>query len=92
MVQSVAVNNHWSQMKVLLQSKATGLYLKSANATTASADEALDFMGSTQAAEFCAENKIRGMQIVLRFDEEHYNIVLPMLNGRSELAPRVQVA
>jgi hypothetical protein len=32
------------------------------------------------------------MQIVLRFDEEHYNIVLPMLKGRPEPASRVQVA
>ena len=42
----------------------------------------MDFLSSTQAIEFCAKHKIAGMQIVLRFDEQHYDIVLPMLAER----------
>ena len=38
----------------------------------------MDFLSSTQAMEFCAAHKIAGMQIVLRFDEQHFDIVLPM--------------
>lgn len=69
-------------MKVLLQHKESGLYLKDVGFTTPSAADAMDFLSSTQAIEFCVAHKIAGMQIVLRFDEQHYDIVLPMLAGR----------
>ena len=65
-------------MKVLLQHKESGLYLKERGVTTDNRTEALDFLSSTQAIEFCATHKITGMQIVLRFDEQHFDIVLPM--------------
>jgi len=70
-------------MKVLLQHKETGLYLKAVGFTTPNSADALDFLSSSQAIEFCAAHKIVGMQIVLRFDEQHYDIVLPMLMDRS---------
>jgi len=69
-------------MKVLLQHKESGLYLKDAGLTTPSVADAMEFLSSTQAIEFCGANKIIGMQIVLRFDEQHYDIVLPMLLDR----------
>lgn len=69
-------------MKVLLQHKESGLYLKAVGVTTPSTPDALDFLSSTQAIEFCAAHKINDMQIVLRFDEQHYDIVLPMLMNR----------
>lgn len=69
-------------MKVLLQHKESGLYLKDVGLTTPSAADAMDFLSSTQAIEFCSGHKIFGMQIVLRFDEQHYDIVLPMLAER----------
>ena len=65
-------------MKVLLQHKESGLYLKDRGVTTANCAEAMDFLSSTRAIEFCALHKIAGMQIVLRFDEQHFDIVLPM--------------
>ena len=65
-------------MKVLLQHKESGLYLKEHGVTTDDRAEALDFLSSTQAIEFCAAHKVTGMQIVLRFDEQHFDIVLPM--------------
>ncbi len=69
-------------MKVLLQHKESGLYLKDVGFTTPSAADAMDFLSSTQAIEFCSAHKITGMQIVLRFDEQHYDIVLPMMVER----------
>lgn len=69
-------------MKVLLQHKESGLYLKDVGFTTPSASDAMDFLSSTQAIEFCSAHKITGMQIVLRFDEQHYDIVLPMMAER----------
>ncbi|HEX5219252.1 MAG TPA: hypothetical protein VFZ59_06765 [Verrucomicrobiae bacterium] len=65
-------------MKVLLQHKESGLYLKEQGVTTENRTEAMDFLSSTQAIEFCAANKMTGMQIVLRFDEQHCDIVLPI--------------
>ncbi len=49
---------------------------------TPNAADAMDFLSSTQAIEYCSEHKIHGMQIVLRFTEQHYDIVLPMLPER----------
>lgn len=69
-------------MKVLLQHKESGLYLKEVGLTTPNPADAMDFLSSTQAIEFCAAHKVHGMQIVLRFDEQHYDIVLPMLADR----------
>lgn len=65
-------------MKVLLQHKQSGLYLKGVGATTPYRVEAMDFLSSTQAIEYCADHKITGMQIVLRFDEQRFDIVLPL--------------
>lgn len=69
-------------MKVLLQHKESGLYLKEVGMMTPSTANAMDFLSSTQAIEFCAAHKIIGMQIVLRFHEQHFDIVLPMLMDR----------
>ena len=44
--------------------------------------DAMDFLSSSQAIEFCAIRKMNGMQIVLRFDEQHFDIVLPMVLDR----------
>lgn len=78
-------------MKVLLQHKDSGLYLKEAGVTTSDRAEAMDFLSSTQAIDFCATRRITGMQIVLRFDEQHFDIVLPMtINHRQSRARAAQ--
>ena len=69
-------------MKVLLQHTESGDYLKEIGVKTHDAEDAMEFLSSTQAIEFCSSNKIVGMQIVLRFDEHHYDIVLPMVVSR----------
>ena len=72
-------------MKVLLQHTESGDYLKEIGVTTHDAGDAMEFMSSTQAIEFCSANKIVRMQIVLRFDEHHYDIVLPMSLSRHSM-------
>lgn len=76
-------------MKVLLQHKESGLYLKEVGITTPNSAEGLDFLSSTQAIEFCTRHKIPGMQIVLRFQEQHFDIVLPMLMDRRHAPSRI---
>ena len=65
-------------MKVVLQQKMSGLYLKGAGTWTPNTTDAMDFMSSSRVTEFCAAHKISGVQIVLKFEEQHYDIVLPM--------------
>ncbi len=76
-------------MKVLLQDKASGLYLREGGVTTRDTSEAMDFLSSSRAIEFCAIRKLNGMQIVLRFDEQHFDIVLPMVIDRNHQRARL---
>jgi len=69
-------------MRILLQQKNTGLYFKALGAWVANAADANDFLSSSKALAFCATNKISDVQLVLKFDEEHYDIVLPTTVGR----------
>ena len=66
-------------MRILLQQKSSGLYFKDVGEWTRSGAEALDFLSSTVAIDFCVLNKINDAQVVLKFEEEKYDIVLPMV-------------
>ena len=37
----------------------------------------MDFVSSSKALEFCAVNKLDAVQLVLKFEDEKYEIVLP---------------
>jgi len=65
------------RMRILLQQKDSGLYFKDVDSWTGDATEALDFVSSTTALEFCAANKLNTVQVVLKFEDEKYEIVLP---------------
>ena len=39
----------------------------------------MDFVDSTAAIDFCVMNKLKEVQLVLKFDEQQYDIVLPVL-------------
>jgi len=65
-------------MRVLLQQKATGLYFQDIDGWTRKASEAMDFLSSTAAIDFCVLNKLIDVQIVLKFDHQNYDIVLPV--------------
>jgi hypothetical protein len=66
-------------MRILLQQKETGQYFKDIGAWTREPGEAMDFLSSTSAIDFCVTNRISGVQIVLKFEEQRYDIVLPVL-------------
>lgn len=66
-------------MRILLQQKATGQYYQDVGVWTRNPAEAMDFLSSMKAIEFCMSNKVGGVQIVLKFDQQHYDIVLPMV-------------
>jgi len=66
-------------MRILLQQKETGLYFKDINAWTREPEEARDFLSSTSAIDFCVLNKISDVQLVLKFQEQGYDIVRPLL-------------
>lgn len=70
-------------MRILLQQKNTGLYLKEPGFWVPNAADATDFLSSTKALAFCAANKITDVQLVLKFKEQHYDIVLPTTPGRN---------
>ena len=70
-------------MRILLQQKKTGLYFKDVGTWTQDTAEAMDFVSSTKAIDFCVLNKISGVQMVLKFEEQRYDIVLPLLTEKA---------
>ena len=75
-------------MRILLQQKETGLYFKDVGSWTRISLEAMDFLSSTAAIDFCAVNKLSGIQLVLKFDEQKYDIVLPLILPRGMASAR----
>ena len=72
-------------MRILLQHKQTGQYFRDIDAWVPDALRAMDFVSSTAAIDFCVVNKLRDVQLVLKFEEQRYDIVMPMdppRNGR----------
>ncbi len=65
-------------MRIVLQQKSSGLYFADVNAWVRNSSQAMDFVSSSAASEFCALNHLAGLQIVLKFDEQAYDIVLPV--------------
>lgn len=43
----------------------------------------MDFMSSTNAIDFCVANKLSGVHVVLKFEEEPYEFVWPVLAARN---------
>jgi len=80
----VGLNEPNSIMRILLQQKESGLYFKDVGAWSPNAAEAMDFVSSTSAIDFCVINKISGVQLVLKFAEQRYDIVLQVLPGYRE--------
>jgi hypothetical protein len=65
-------------MRIVLQQKDTGLYVKDIGSWTEDSLAAMDFVSSTAAIDFCALNNLAGVQLVLKFEVEKCDIVLPM--------------
>jgi len=77
-----------TMMRILLQEKETGLYFKDVGRWTPEPTEAMDFLSSTKAIDFCVTNKIAGVQLVLKFEEQLHDIVLPMVTDRRYHGPQ----
>lgn len=75
-------------MRILLQQKETGLYFKDINSWTDDTLDAMDFMNSTEAMDFCKSNNIEGVQLVLKFDQQRYDIVMPLVTHAIEEGKR----
>ncbi|HZR20065.1 MAG TPA: hypothetical protein VFE51_22470 [Verrucomicrobiae bacterium] len=69
-------------MRILLQHKQSGLYFKDIEAWVRNPADAMDFISSTAAIDFCVSNKLRDLHLVLKFEEHCYDIVMPMEHSR----------
>lgn len=65
-------------MRILLQQKDTGLYFKDVGSWVRHSADGMDFVSSSAAIDFCVTNKLAGVQLVLKFEEQEYDIVLPV--------------
>jgi hypothetical protein len=75
-------------MRALLQQPGTGLYFLKQGDWTADYREAYDFKSSVNARGFCLKQGLMNVQIVLKFDTDKYDIVLPAyypMQGQSEM-------
>lgn len=70
-------------MKALLQQVGTGLYFSAPGEWTAEHGKAHDFKSSVTARTYCLRHSIEDVQIVLKFDVDRYDIVLPAGLARS---------
>ncbi len=75
-------------MRILLQRRDNGLYFEDIDSWTADSSAARDFVSSTAALDFCAANNLAAVQIVLKFDEEKHEIVLPAIPLQADQAQR----
>ncbi len=57
-------------MKILLQDKASGLYLKDFDHWVSEPVEAWHFTGTTQAMRLLEQHKLSGVQLVLTFEND----------------------
>jgi hypothetical protein len=69
-------------MRILLQHKQTGEYFSDIDSWVKNSSDAMDFISSTAAIEFCVTNKLNEVQLVLKFDEQKYDIVMPLQYSR----------
>ena len=65
-------------MRILVQQKDSGLYFQDVGSWTRDPASAMDFLSSTSAIDFCVMNRISDVQLVLKFEEHQYDIVLPV--------------
>jgi len=77
-------------MRIVLQHKQTGLYFCDIDSWVRNASDAMDFVSSTAAIGFCATNKLSDVQLVLKFEEHKYDIVMPLQHPRNFRQPSVK--
>jgi len=66
-------------MQIILQWKDSGLYLSAPDSPgVRDRGSALQFVSSTEALEYCRQHKLSGLQLVLHFEQEKYELVMPI--------------
>jgi len=65
-------------MRILLQQKNTGLFFRDLGKWVPSSSEAMDFLSSARAIDFCHANRLAGLQLVFKFEDQPYEIVCEM--------------
>jgi len=71
-------------MRILLQHKQSGLYFKDIDAWVPNSPDAMDFVSSTAAISFCVTNRLSDVHLVLKFEEQKYDIVMPVEKSMAE--------
>ena len=72
-------------MKVLLQDLESRLYFKGMGGWTNEASEALDFENTSRAIEFWKDNDLLNVQIMLKYVDARYDVVLDVLPARQKV-------
>ena len=65
-----------------MQDLKTGLYLQGVAGWTAETNAALDFQNTSRAFEFWRDNDLLNVQLVLKYAESKYGVVLDVLPPR----------
>ena len=65
-------------MKVLVQDLTTAAYFQSPGSWTTEPEEAFVFPDSQAAGHFCLDNEIAHVQVVLKFEDDQYDVQLPV--------------
>jgi hypothetical protein len=65
-------------MRIVLQQKKTELYFNDIDSWVRNSADAMDFVSSTAAIDFCVTNKLNDVHLVLKFEEQKYDIVMPL--------------
>jgi hypothetical protein len=71
-------------MKALLQQMDSGLYFEAPGEWILDHESAHDFRSSLTARTYCHRNGIEGVQIVLKFDPDKYDIVLSARHNKPQ--------
>jgi hypothetical protein len=66
-------------MRILLQQIQTGCFFSQSGVWSPGSAEATDFLSSSVAIEYCIANGLSDVQLVLKFPEQRYEIVIPLL-------------
>ncbi len=59
------------------------MYFQGTGAWVPDGAEAMDFVSSTAAIDFCSANKLSGVHLVLKFTDEKCDIVMPVVTAQS---------
>jgi hypothetical protein len=75
-------------MKVFVQHALSFQYLKRDFGWTTNCSDAMEFGTSLQAMEFCWRYNLSEIQVVLKFEDARYDIVLPASVGENNCQSR----